>query len=327
MGQDAGSDLCFEVSSRDRIAPDCAIRHPVRPIVALQRRMRFSARLVGFCRGRWHQRRARRAEEASFSAFVSNRDFRVPRLRQIGGRALNGPCGSGKEATREAQNRGRDYRSVAALARSGPGAARASFMSIFAQDLDPGLRPGSVTSRFWTVFPCAYGEPESPAVTSPSQARDLKKSARSNRSWQVQNTQSTLDRLFAEHSAACCHGWRESPVHALPPRTRHSYCTARRYRERQGARSGRQECRRWSEAVHGRQRNRPGTTRSPTDVALVPAQPDPSRALAAPRGPRPRCPGTSSIAWSAQPVSPKELRLSKSGSNFSARAGYAAATN
>ena len=25
-------------------------------------------------------------------------------------------------------------------------------MSIFAQDLDPGLRPGSVASRFWTVF-------------------------------------------------------------------------------------------------------------------------------------------------------------------------------
>ena len=75
MGQDAGSDLCFEVSSRDRIAPDCAIRHPVRPIVALQRRMRFSARLAGFCRDRCHQRRARRAERASFSAFVSNPDF------------------------------------------------------------------------------------------------------------------------------------------------------------------------------------------------------------------------------------------------------------
>ena len=81
MGQDAGSDLCFEVSSRDRIAPDCAIRHPVRPIVALQRRMSFSAQLAGFCRMRWHQRRARRAERASFSAFVSNPDFRVPRLR------------------------------------------------------------------------------------------------------------------------------------------------------------------------------------------------------------------------------------------------------
>ena len=58
-----------------------------------------------------------------------------------------------------------------------------------------------------------------------------------------------------------------------------------------------------------RQRNRPGTTRSPTDVALVPAQPDPSRVLAAPRGPQPRCPGTSGTAWSAQPVSPKELRV------------------
>ena len=31
--------------------------------------------------------------------------------------------------------------------------------------------------------------------------------------------------------------------------------------------------------------------------------------------------------WSAQPASPKELRLSKSGSNSSTRAGYAAATN
>ena len=42
------------------------------------------------------------------------------------------------------------------LARSGPGAARASLMSIFAQDLDPGLPPESVASRFWTVSPCAY---------------------------------------------------------------------------------------------------------------------------------------------------------------------------
>ena len=69
---------------RDRMAPDCPIRHPVWPIAALQRRVRFSARLAGFGRGRCHQRRARRAERASFSAFVSNPDFRVPRLRQIG---------------------------------------------------------------------------------------------------------------------------------------------------------------------------------------------------------------------------------------------------
>ena len=76
-------------SGGDRIAPNCTIRHPVRPIVALQRRMRFYARLAGFCRDRCHQRRARRAERASFSAFVSNPDFRVPRLRQIGWRAAD----------------------------------------------------------------------------------------------------------------------------------------------------------------------------------------------------------------------------------------------
>ena len=40
---------------------------------------------------------------------------------------------AGKEATREAQNRGRGYGGVAGLARSGPGTARASWMSIFPQ--------------------------------------------------------------------------------------------------------------------------------------------------------------------------------------------------
>ena len=78
MGQDVGSDLCFGVSSRDRIAPDFTIRHPVWLIVALQRRVRFLAQLAGFCRIKWHQRRARRAEMTSFSDFVSNLDFRVP---------------------------------------------------------------------------------------------------------------------------------------------------------------------------------------------------------------------------------------------------------
>ena len=71
---------------RDRIAPNCPIRHPVCPIVALQRRMRFSAPLARFCSIRCHQRRARRAEQASFLGFVSNRDFRVPRLRPVGER-------------------------------------------------------------------------------------------------------------------------------------------------------------------------------------------------------------------------------------------------
>ena len=77
--------LLLMAASRDRIAPNCTIRHLVWPIVALQRRVGFSARLTGFCRGRCHQRRARRAQRASFSVFVSNPDFRVPRLRQRGG--------------------------------------------------------------------------------------------------------------------------------------------------------------------------------------------------------------------------------------------------
>ena len=113
------------------------------PIVALQRRVRFSAPLARFCRGRWHQRRARRAERASFSVFVSNLDFRVPRLRQRGERGADRGCAAAeKKATREAQNRGRDYRGVAGqhvLVQVRPG---------------PGSRspPGSVASRCWTVF-------------------------------------------------------------------------------------------------------------------------------------------------------------------------------
>ena len=86
---DPDSQNCQNTFCRDRMARDCTIRQSVRPIVALQRRVRFSARFAGFCRNRCHQRRAGRAERASFSAFVSNPDFRVPRLRQIGWRAAD----------------------------------------------------------------------------------------------------------------------------------------------------------------------------------------------------------------------------------------------
>ena len=99
--------FCLRISAkswttfcRDRIAPTCTIRHPVWPIVALQRRVRFSAPLARFCRIRCHQRRARRAELASFSVFVSNLDFRVPRLHQRGGAgSQTGQCSVGKETT------------------------------------------------------------------------------------------------------------------------------------------------------------------------------------------------------------------------------------
>ena len=124
--------FCLRISAkswttfcRDRIAPNCTIRHPVLQIVALQRRMRFSTRLAGFCRGRWHQRRARRAEEASFSVFVSNLDFRVPRLRQRGERAADRAV----QRRKRGRPRGPESRPGlprrSQLARSGPGAARA----------------------------------------------------------------------------------------------------------------------------------------------------------------------------------------------------------
>ena len=110
---------------RDRIAPTCTIRHPVLPIVALQRRVRFSARLAGFSRIRCHRRRARRAELASFSVLVSNLDFRVPRLRQIGERAADRAV----QRRKRGRPRGPESRQGllwrSRLARSGPGAARA----------------------------------------------------------------------------------------------------------------------------------------------------------------------------------------------------------
>ena len=161
MGQDVGSDLCFGVSSRDRIAPDFTIRHPVCPIVALQRRVGFSARFAGFCRDRCHQRRARRAERASFSAFVSNPDFRVPRLRP------NRRTGADLAV--------RPPRKSPSDPESRPGLSRRSWPSTFWSrcsqglldvHLSPGLDPGSrsspesaLASRFWTLFSRAYRGP------------------------------------------------------------------------------------------------------------------------------------------------------------------------
>ncbi len=140
MGQDVGSDLCFGVSSRDRIAPDFTIRHPVLQIVALQRRVRFSARFAGFYRIRCHQRRARRAEEASFSVLVSNLDFRVPRLRQRGDWAADGAVQRRKRGYPRGPESRPGLPRRSRLARSGPGAARAWIQV-------------SVASRCWTVFP------------------------------------------------------------------------------------------------------------------------------------------------------------------------------
>ena len=143
MAQIPCYSLLFMVTSRDRIAPNCLIRHPVCPIVALQRRMRFSTRLAGFCRSRWHQRRARRAELASFSVFVSNRDFRVPRLRQRGERAAD------RAVRRRKRGRPRGSESRLRLPRrSWP----STFWSRCGPGLDPGLRPGAWHPVVLTLF-------------------------------------------------------------------------------------------------------------------------------------------------------------------------------
>ena len=110
----------------------------------------------GVWQGRCHQRRARRAERASFSAFVSNPDFRVPRLRQIGWRAAD------RAARRRKRGHPRDPESRPRLPqRSCP----STFWSRCGPGLDPGLRPGAWHPVAGRCFPCAYGEPESP--TSP----------------------------------------------------------------------------------------------------------------------------------------------------------------
>ena len=142
--------LLFMVTSRDRIALNCTIRHPVWPIAALQRRMRFSARLARFCRIRCHQRRARRAELASFSVLVSNLDFRVPRLRQRGERAADRAVQRRKRGRpRGPESRpGLPWRSR--LARSGPGAARA-WIQVSALERGIPLLDG--------VFPARTGNP------------------------------------------------------------------------------------------------------------------------------------------------------------------------
>ena len=143
---DPDSQNCQNTFCRDRMARDCTIRHPVCPIVALQRRVRFSARLAGFCRIRCHQRRARRAELASFSVFVSNLDFRVPRLRQIGERAADRAMRAAEKRPPERPRRpGIPRRSGLARfwSRCGPG--------LLDVHLSPGLEsrpsPGSVASR------------------------------------------------------------------------------------------------------------------------------------------------------------------------------------
>ena len=92
----------------------------------------------------------------------------MPRLRQIRWWAADKAVRRRKRGHPRDQNRGRGYRGVAALARSGPGAARASFMSIFPQAwIQAFARERGIPFLDGVSLP-RTGEPESPAATSPS---------------------------------------------------------------------------------------------------------------------------------------------------------------
>ena len=133
---------------RDRIAPTCTIRHPVFQIVALQRRVRFSARLAGFCRVGV----TRDALEG-----LKRPHFRFWSLISIFECHV---CAKGGErvADRAVQRR---KRGRPRGPESRPGLPRRSRLA----RSGPGLRPGAWHPVAGRCFRCAYGDPESP--TSP----------------------------------------------------------------------------------------------------------------------------------------------------------------
>ena len=147
-GSSPVNSLFFTASSGDRIAPDCAHRHPVFQIVALQRRVRFSARLAGFCRVGV----TRDALEG-----LKRPHFRYWSLISIFECHV---CAKGGErvADRAVQRR---KRGRPRGPESRPGLPRRSRLA----RSGPGLRPGAWHPVAGRCFPCAYGEPESP--TSP----------------------------------------------------------------------------------------------------------------------------------------------------------------
>ena len=126
------------------MARDCTIRHPVLPIVALQRRSEIFRAVGGVLQGSGVTRDALEGLKRPHFRFWSLISiFECHVCAKGGSGPLTGPCSVGKEAARGVQNQGQGYRGVAGshvLVHVRPG---------------PGSRspPGSVASRCWTVFP------------------------------------------------------------------------------------------------------------------------------------------------------------------------------
>ena len=125
MAQSPCFSLLFMVTSRDRIAPNCLIRHPVLQIMALQRRVRFFARLAGFCRVGVTRDALEGLKRPHFRfwSLISIFECHVCAKggERVAGRAVRPPK---RGHPRDPESRpGLPWRS--GLARSGPGAARA----------------------------------------------------------------------------------------------------------------------------------------------------------------------------------------------------------
>ena len=155
--------FCLRISAkswtafcRDRIAPNCTIRHPVLQIVAPQRRVRFSARLAGF--GRVGVTRdaleGLKRPHFRFWSLISIFECHV--------------CAKGGErvADRAVQRR---KRSRPRGPESRPGLPRRSRLA----RSGPGLRPGAWHPVAGRCFRCAYGDPESRAYGAPRQPSTL----------------------------------------------------------------------------------------------------------------------------------------------------------
>ena len=101
--------LLFMVTSRDRIALNCTIRHPVLQIVALQRRVRFSGGWAGFA-GSSGTRDALEGLKGSHfrvSSLISIFECQVAPNKGVGADRL---CGRREKKHPRGQNRGWDYR-------------------------------------------------------------------------------------------------------------------------------------------------------------------------------------------------------------------------
>ena len=150
-GSSPVNSLFFMESSRDRIAPNYTLRHPVWPIVALQRRVRFSARLGRGFAGVGVTRDALEGLKRPHFRFWSLISIFECHVCAKGGERV---ADRAVQRWKRGRTRGPESRPGlprrSRLARSGPGAARA-WIQVSARERGIPLLDG--------VFPARTGNP------------------------------------------------------------------------------------------------------------------------------------------------------------------------